>query len=253
MQGGPFGERVVTPEGVALELDVAGLGSRMIATMIDGLIQAALVLAVTFVLNALEVQGSAATVAWIVTGFLILWGYYFVFEGLWQGRTPGKRAQRLRVVRIDGHPMSGAQMFVRNLVRIVDFLPAYYAVGAVSMVLTRRSQRIGDLAAGTLVIRERRATVPEASADPPAYLGRLDAAGRTEAQYQRIRSFLERRGALDAAARSDVALQVAGAIRPAVGPIPAGLSVEEFLEQAAAAYRTRSGTPPPPPGTPSAF
>ena len=256
MQGGSFGpERVVTPEAVFLELDVAGLGSRMIAAMIDGAIQLSTALAVALVLSGLQVQGSAALVVWIVTLFVILWGYYFVFEGLWQGRTPGKRAQRLRVVRTDGHPMSGTQMFVWNLVRIVDFLPAYYAVGAVSIVLTRRSQRIGDLAAGTLVIRERKAVVPTASAAAvPTYGPRVDAAGMTEAQYQLIRSFLERRATLDAEARHDVATQIALAIQPAVGRVPPGLHVEQLLELAAAAYRMRSGTPlPPPPGTSSSL
>jgi uncharacterized RDD family membrane protein YckC len=258
VQGESFGaERVVTPEAVALELDIAGLGSRMIAIMIDGVIQVAIVLVVALVMAGLDVRGSAELVIWVVTSFCAFWGYFFVFEGLWQGQTPGKRAQRLRAVRTDGHPMSGAQMFVRNLVRIVDFLPTYYGVGAISVVLTRRSQRLGDLAAGTLVIRERRPVLPIATADAFGSAGgrRVDVAAMTEAQYQLVRSFLARRSSLDPAARHHVATQIADAIRPVVGPVPAGLQVEQHLESVAAAYRTRSaGSPlPPPPGTPSAF
>lgn len=258
MQGGAQGfERVVTPEAVPLELDVAGLGSRMIAALIDGAIQTVLYVAAAFLVSAFHLGDTAATVLAIVGGFVVLWGYFFIFEGLWHGRTPGKRAQRIRAVRTDGHPMSGLQMFVRNLVRIVDFLPAYYAIGAIAMVLTKRSQRIGDLAAGTLVIRERKPTVPVVVPPPPVpVLGsRLDTSGLSEATYQLVRSFLERRDSLEPAARQRVAEEIARAIGPAIGAPPVPMPTERLLEEVAAAYRARSGlsSKPAEPETPSAF
>jgi uncharacterized RDD family membrane protein YckC len=258
VQAGAQGfERVVTPEAVAVELDVAGLGSRMIAALIDGAIQTALYVVAALLIYAFHLGDTASTVLTIVAGFVILWGYFFIFEGLWHGRTPGKRAQRIRAVRTDGHPMSGLQMFVRNLVRIVDVLPAYYAIGAIAIVLTKRSQRIGDLAAGTLVIRERKATVPVPVPPPPVSVfgSRLDASGVSEATYQLVRSFLERRDSLEPAARQRVAEEIAQAVGPTIGTPSVPMPAEQLLEEVAAAYRARSGGSPnrPDSETPSAF
>jgi uncharacterized RDD family membrane protein YckC len=239
-------ERVVTPEAVALELDVAGLGSRGIAIAIDMLIQLAGLLAIVVLLSGLDLGETGAVVILAVSVPMIFWGYFFVFEGFWNGRTPGKRAQRLRVTRTDGQPMSGGQMFIRNLLRIVDFLPVYYVVGATSMIVTSRSQRLGDLAAGTLVIREPKVVTPVAAALPPpppttvsGPAGQMDASAMTEAHYQLVRSFLERRRTLDATTRSRLAGEIAAAVRPAVRA-DAGIPNEAFLEAAATAYRLRS-------------
>jgi uncharacterized RDD family membrane protein YckC len=245
MRAGPGYERVVTPEAVAIELDIAGLGSRGIAMLIDGLIQIACLGALLAVIAAMH-PGTAATVAILtVASFMLFFGYFFVFEGLWRGRTPGKAAQRLRAVRVDGHPMSGAQMFVRNIVRIVDFLPAYYAIGCVSIALTKRSQRLGDLAAGTLVIREPKPFTPRpVNIPPPPPVGllgpvpRLDVSAMTEAHYQLVRSFFERRDAMDATARAHLAGQIASAIRPVVRTSD-DMSNERLIEAAATAYRGR--------------
>jgi uncharacterized RDD family membrane protein YckC len=241
----PRFDRVVTPEAVPLELDVAGLGSRMIATLIDGAIQTFVFFVVLLIVSSQHLSESALAVTLAVTSFCLFWVYYFVFEGLWHGQTPGKRLQRLRVVRVDGHPMSGPQMFVRNLVRIVDFLPTYYAVGAITMILTRRSQRLGDLAAGTIVIREAKRFTPQPvtlSPPPPVPVTgsgiAVDVVGMSEAQYQLVRSFLERRSAMDAAARSHVAGQIATAIRPVARTLD-WLTDETLLEAAALAYRSR--------------
>jgi hypothetical protein len=94
-----------------------------------------------------------AVYALIAFGFL--WGYYIFFETLWDGQTPGKRRARLRVIRSDGLPIGFAEAAIRNLVRMVDFLPAYYGVGVVAMFVDGRSRRLGDLAAGTLVVRDK--------------------------------------------------------------------------------------------------
>lgn len=238
-------ERVVSPEAVPIELDVAGLGSRAISLLIDMLIQVGCVFALTVVMAGLQLGEIAGIVIMSIALFFIFWGYFFVFEGLWHGRTPGKRAQRLRVVRVDGHPMSTAQMFVRNLLRIVDFLPAYYAIGAISIVVTKRSQRLGDLAAGTLVIREGKPFTPTPVVfPPPPPVGALapppsvDVSGMTEAHYQLVRAYFERRGELDPTARSHLAGQIAAAVRPVVRTALV-LSDEGLLEAAATAYRRR--------------
>jgi uncharacterized RDD family membrane protein YckC len=239
-------ERVVTPEAVPLDLDVAGLGSRAIAIAIDMAIQLAAFIAIAFVLAAIHPDETTSLIIVLVSAPTIFWGYFFLFEGLWHGRTPGKRSQRLRVTRTDGQPMSGAQMAVRNLVRIVDFLPAYYAIGCIAMVVSKRSQRLGDLAAGTLVLREPKPFVPrpmDAIPAPPAVLEettRIDVTGMTEAHYQLLRSYLERRASLDAAARVQVAREIAAAIAPVVRT-PEPLSDDALLEATAAAYQRRSG------------
>ena len=239
-------ERVVTPEAVPLDLDVAGLGSRGIAIAIDMAIQLAMFLAIVFVLTAIDPGESVGLVIVLVSVPAIFWGYFFLFEGLWHGRTPGKRTQRLRATRTDGQPMSGAQMAVRNLVRIVDFLPAYYAIGCIAMVISKRSQRLGDLAAGTLVIREPKPFVPrpmQAMPAPPVGVGepnRIDVTGMNEAHYQLLRSYLERRASLDPAARLQVAREIATAIAPVVRT-PEAMSDEALLEAATAAYRRRTG------------
>ena len=97
---------------------------------------------------------------------LIVWGYYPVFEFFLHGRTPGKATQRLRVVRTDGQPAGGAAILVRNLIRILDvFLFPFLAV--ISMIVTARAQRLGDLAAGTMVVREARFTTPRSHSRSP--------------------------------------------------------------------------------------
>lgn len=253
------GHHVVTPEAVPLALDLAGLGSRMIATLIDGAIQFGIFFGVALFLAGTGIQGTPALVLVIVVVFLLFWGYFVAFEGLWGGRTPGKRAQRLRVVRVDGQPVGWTNVVVRNLLRVVDVLPGNYAVGAMFVLLGRRSQRLGDLAAGTLVVRERKAEAPAPLQLTPAGTSSrgLDAAGLGEREYALLRSFLERRATLDPTARRDLAAQVAATIRPRVAhaeraPWPGG--DEAFLEAVAVAYRNRFGgpsmppPPPPPPG-----
>jgi len=83
------------------------------------------------------------------------WGYYIFFEMLWNGQSPGKRWVGLRVIRTDGTPITLSESFIRNLTRFVDFLPAGYGIGILSMFLDKQSRRLGDLAAGTLVVHDR--------------------------------------------------------------------------------------------------
>src|SRR5919204_330000 len=169
MQRAPGSERFVTPEAVPLWLDVAGIGSRTVATILDSLILSIVLIGVALAIARLPPDDGALIEVLATVAFLsVFWGYYMLFEGLWQGRTPGKAAQRIRVVRADGQPAGWVQVTVRNLLRPIDLLPGYYILGGVFVLVTRRSQRLGDLAAGTIVVRDRRAPGPATPRHPPA-------------------------------------------------------------------------------------
>ena len=105
--------------------------------------------------SQISAQWAAAIVIFIV--FLFNWGYFTLFEAFWNGRTPGKRVARIRVIQRSGRAIGLFESMARNLVRYVDQLPFFYAVGVIAMFATRQHQRLGDLAAGTLVVRDREA------------------------------------------------------------------------------------------------
>ena len=164
-----------TPENVTFGYEVAGIGSRFIAALIDNIILFALIIGLNIALLVLigSLAGDPATLEqgieqtdedWVVgvviaiyalLNFAIWWGYYLLFEWLWHGQTIGKRTVRIRVVRSDGAPVSFVPVAVRNLVRIIDMLPFAYAVGVITMFCNRQSRRLGDFAAGTLVVKDQ--------------------------------------------------------------------------------------------------
>ncbi|MGB8983141.1 MAG: RDD family protein [Anaerolineales bacterium] len=154
---------IQTPENVAFGYQVAGLGSRFVATLLDTilvfLLQAVVVIVAALIINAFGALSDELS-AWVIAIFgliasLFYWGYYVFFEMLWNGQSPGKRWVGLRVIRSDGTPITLSESFIRNLVRMVDFLPAAYGVGIVTMFIDKQSRRLGDLAAGTLVVQDR--------------------------------------------------------------------------------------------------
>lgn len=233
---------IVTPEGVELSLEPAGLGSRLIAALIDTAIQFAILIAASIIIAgvaAAGVGGDALLVGSVLLVFFVLFGYFPLFEGLWDGRTPGKRAQRLRVIQKSGQPARLAHVLVRNLVRLIDFLPVWYSIGAITMIVTK-NQRLGDLAAGTIVVKEVPAPVPTAVqtrwGTESTSGGGLDISGVTDAEYGLVRSFLTRRNELEGAARSQLAHQLATALHSKV-PGGAALSDEDFLAAVADAFR----------------
>jgi uncharacterized RDD family membrane protein YckC len=235
---------VPTPEGVQLELTLAGVGSRFISALIDFLIEGTLIVALAVALfNFLPTP--VATVGISLGSFALIWGYHVLFEVRASGRSPGKRAAGLRVVRAGGIPVRLRESAVRNIVRLVDLLPPVtYGVGAVSILVTRRNQRLGDLAAGTLVVRVRRAADAEAPAVPPLRppgpdLERWDVSGVTDRDLVAVRRFLERRPTLEPAARARLATDLAARLRPHVAGAEAGEADEPFLEGLAAAKAAR--------------
>jgi uncharacterized RDD family membrane protein YckC len=235
---------IPTPEGVELELVLAGVGSRLVATLVDFLIKGAVLLALWIVAGAAGGEdGSFVVAVLIVASFLVFFGYDVAFETLASGRTPGKRAAGLRVVRLGGEPVGFLASAVRNLLRLVDSLPGIYAVGAVCILFSRRNQRLGDLAAGTLVVRERRAPLPAAA--PPADFALADryaawdVSGVTSFELVTVRRFLVRRWHLDPTARGRLGWELAERLRPKVAGAPADLHPEQFLEGLATAKASR--------------
>lgn len=160
-------QRQETPEGVELTLSPAGPMPRALAWAIDLSIRGVAYLAVG---SLMAVLGSGGMGLAMIGAFLLEWGYPVFFE-LRSGSTPGKRALALSVVHVDGSPLTLGSALLRNLVRFIDFLPIGYLVGLVSTLLSSRFQRLGDLAAGTLVIhtgRTRPRPLPDSvEARPP--------------------------------------------------------------------------------------
>ena len=232
---------IATPEGVELELTLAGLGSRFLAGIADQLIKGALVALLFF---ALEGVGDLGAAVFIPATALVLFAYDVLFELLGAGRTPGKRWTGLRVVRGGGAPVDARASAVRNLLRLIDGWPFLYVPTMVSILATRRNQRIGDLAADTVVVRERRAaeglldgagaSATRPAGDVPAW----DVSAVGPDDLAALRAFLERRHSLDPQSRSRVARSLDAALLQRVGGATEA-DPERFLEGVAAAKLTR--------------
>jgi uncharacterized RDD family membrane protein YckC len=171
---------IETPERVPLTFALASIGNRFLAVAIDHFIQyvSAFSLAWFFlywanvnlgeaensIWNALQEMSGWTIAILIIIIFLIFSGYFVFFEWFWSGQTPGKRLMKLRVIREDGRPITFWEALARNLLRIFDALPGmivpFYSVGLISIFLSKRDQRFGDMFAGTVVIRERRDEAP---------------------------------------------------------------------------------------------
>src|SRR5438270_2039033 len=149
---------ISTPERVSFQYEIAGIGSRFLAQIIDSLIILVVLIAITILagtLGGVFNSSELALLVEIILGFILLAGYFLVSEAVWNGQTVGKRSARLRVVGDHGEPLSLGQATIRNLVRIVDFLPVFYAIGMLTLFISGRGKRLGDFAAGTLVVRDR--------------------------------------------------------------------------------------------------
>ena len=233
--------RIETPEGVDLEVTLAGLASRTGACFVDSLIISA-TLVVLFIamslLGAFAAQSSEDLFLLILgigslASMVVLIGYYLLFESLNGGRTPGKAAFGIRVISVDGSPLGFGAVAIRNLVRLVDFLPAFYAVGLIAIVTNKRNQRVGDLAAGTVVIRDRKVV-----AAPPANLVEgidltvlppWDVSMVSEEEVGLVRRFAERRQSMQPANRAHLAAILAGPLRAKIAAPDAPSDDIEFL------------------------
>ena len=244
--------RMVTPEAVALEFRTANLGSRILAYLIDMVVVVAGIVAGLFAVALLGQASDVVVPDWVaLTIVLVLlpawWlGYFIAFETLWRGRTLGKAALGLRVVTKEGAPVRFRHAAIRGLLGLVDFLVMGGFFAVVFILFSRDNQRLGDMVAGTLVLRERSALAtpaPVSFAPPPGlehYTATLDSSGVGTEEYQAVRTFLLRASSLPPGPRSALALQLANPLAARLRPPPpGGVSPELYLHCVAAAYQQR--------------
>lgn len=223
---------IATPEGLTLHLTLAGLGSRSAAAIIDGLIIVATSVAVYMLFRNSD-PPTPVQIALLVLPFALFFGYHIVFETVGRRQSPGKRLLGLRVVRTDGSPVGFVASLIRNLIRIVDFLPVAYVLGLSVMFSTVRNQRLGDLAAGAIVVTEpkidRDGDGSWRAEETPIPVG-WDVSAVTDKETDVIRQFLMRRDSLDQHARQRLAGNLKVRIASKVSRPPEGLTTEGLLE-----------------------
>ncbi len=262
---------VYTPEQVAITYRLAGVGTRFAAILLDSLLQGVLLLGISM-LFVLLLFGSAGLgrvlrrgadpasplliSVFILALFLVFWGYFVFWETIWNGQTPGKRACGIRVMREGGFPIDFRASFIRNIVRIVDALPMFYGTGALCIFISKDSKRLGDYAAGTLVVVDAQASdrrlraAAQTPPPPPSYQVLGDPAlltlrAITREQFAVVEHYLSRRAELPAerAQRPRPPDRHAAVRGDRIQPRRRGeLSYDRFLVELAIAYRNLSGT-----------
>lgn len=263
---------IETPERVLLEFSLASMGNRFIAVAIDHAIQFGTIIAIVILFGVIVPKRSEEGIAegiadwsnWpiaimIFLLFIVFVGYFIFFEWLWSGQTPGKRLMKLRVIRDDGRPLTLWEAMARNLLRCFDAMPGFiipvYSVGLISAFVSRRDQRIGDLFAGTVVVRERFADAPtfaEAFADPrfdiamqrqmPRMHFNADIRKIGESEIEVIEAFLRRRESFDQRRRQWMAWRIALPLMLSLKPRydAAEFSYEGFLEELLHKYHSQN-------------
>lgn len=241
---------VRTPESIAFSYELAGIGSRALAVTIDFCIQLAIL--ALLVWGIVLLAGGAAHSSHpahlppapdrlamnIIAGiaifivFAIFFGYFMLFEALWNGQTPGKKILGIRVVRDGGYPIDFSAALVRNLVRVGEWALGGYALSALCALLSPENKRVGDYAAGTIVVRDHAMDAPVALLDDlreePSYAATAYLSGEERAI---VRRFLERRDTLVLEARERLAHQLAERVRARVPAELARLDDESLLER----------------------
>jgi uncharacterized RDD family membrane protein YckC len=210
-----------TPDHVVLRYDLAGGGNRGFAALVDAVIASLVVAGSLFVtsyaVRFLGLAGLQLSALITLVAILIAWSYYILLEWLWQGQTVGKRFSGLRVIREDGAPAGFVAILIRNLVRLVDFLPGFYGLGLMVIILSPRSQRLGDIAAGTYVVRAPRPQLDYFSLRTvsPITAGATVETRALPGEVQRlVREFVAREAKLRPPDRQRVAAQIAERVRP---------------------------------------
>lgn len=254
------------PEQIEVSYELAGLGSRFLAAVIDTFLSALIIVVLAAVAWGIRAHvtgqvGVSAVTGGIVIGaaILVYLAYHVFFELTREGRPPGKALTGLRVISVDGAPLAPEQSAVRNVLRIVDLLPISYAAGIISLLITARNQRLGDLAGGTIVVKERLEAIEELPPEPteppsrPSELPpevseevlRLVRAGAgviTREEEKTIRRYLDRRFELTPDARRRLAARLAEGLRrrfPGLGASQLR-NPETFLEVVIRAIDERS-------------
>ena len=217
---------IVTPENIEISYELAGIGSRFVAVFVDHLIQVIVILLFSLVASYFSagiigrVTGGKASgfvlALVIIAVFLVMFGYFIFFELIWSGRTPGKRLAGLQVIRDGGYPIDPYSSFIRNIVRLADILPPLYGIGIVSVFISSEYKRLGDFAAGTLVVKVRApATLTEKVRGPASptvahfmsMVRTVDAL--TGEEFAALRRFGQRRPELDVIAQAQLGMRLA--------------------------------------------
>lgn len=265
---------IETPERVPLEFSLASIGNRFLAVAIDHTIQytAIAIIAIVFIIAAGVGQDASSGIAeqlerevpnWliavmIVVLFILFSGYFAIFEWLWDGQTPGKRLVKLRVIREDGRPITLWEAIARNLLRIFDAIPGFaipiYSIGLIVVFMSSRDQRVGDIFAGTVVIRERTDEAPtfaETFSNPVADAAFRRVQPRTafdanvsklqESEIEVVESFLRRRWDLTERQRIWMAWRIALPLMFKLKPNydTATFTYEGFLEELLAKFHAK--------------
>lgn len=253
---------VVTPEQVTIRYELAGFGSRMLAALVDLSLTALIIIlvAIPFIIanygkfdfDDFSLQAISRSVLiglLILIIFIVTWGYFIFFETLWNGATPGKRMLGLRVIRDGGFPVDFRAVVIRNLVRAVDMMPSFYALGFVSVIWNEQYKRLGDIAAGTIVVRHGLDDddFPEFSYGSTVVLRLFKSqhlaklARITREEQRRVEQYLDRRTALPAALRSEFARRLALPLMNKLDYTPPqfGADSERWLDELLLACRTR--------------
>lgn len=245
---------ISTPENVDLHFELAGLGNRIFACVVDTSISWGLIVVVMltcfFAISALEFFPLPERVSTIASYYLIgvaiilvlavNFGYFIFFEGAWQGQTPGKRLTQIRVIEQNGQPVSWSSVFIRNLLRVVD--TGFVLIGLLIMLIDGHERRLGDFAANTLVIKEHLSTsLPNLQIKNNRTGKEYIDVGRLSAQdYDLLRSFLERRAMLSPEQRPLLSFKLENYYRKKLEAPLSGQSPEFFLEAIYLAYKARA-------------
>ena len=251
---------VETPEHVAIGYELADLGSRFTAMLLDWILivlgQLGLYLAVLLAALLFGLENPLLPLGWAFVGiviFILVWGYYVFFEGLRDGQTPGKRRMGIRVVHDGGFPVTVRGAAVRNLLRIIDIQPApSWALGGLTMMLHPQTKRLGDLAAGTVVVRDRTGQpIPEEAARPAA--APLGPPRLTDEEFAALQAYTSRAAGLERPIRAELSRRLLSRVERHVAEDPRRwqttpdaylllLHDEELARRQAAGAGGRSGT-----------
>lgn len=252
-----------TPEQVAIQYELAGVGSRAMAAIVDATLEFflyALLWVIPAVLIDLQIlpplnewngtrAGMIAIAALIFAYYALLWSYYVFFETLWNGETPGKRWMGLRVIKDGGYPVDFRSVVIRNLIRALDTLPILYGLGMFMVTYHQRYQRLGDMAAGTLVVRHSREERSRFANPGNAQVLRLldtsvlsQMSRLTREEYRMVQRFLERRNDLPIGLRGEFTERLAKQLIEKFGyQEPAlGMDYQRWLEELDLAFRRRA-------------
>jgi uncharacterized RDD family membrane protein YckC len=252
------GEKLIieTPEQTSIEFPLAGIGSRFLAILIDSLIQGAVLLVLGLIFAGLGFgfrgagRGLFPTAGvWIVAilifiYFLLMYGYFILFESIWNGQTPGKRLTHIRVIKDSGQPITAIDAFGRNLLRLVDQMPFAYGIGVLCAWISPQSKRLGDYVAGTVVVHEKalETVAPHWDATVQVATHQYGANRLTPEEFALVETFLIRRGALGAGVRHDTAAGIVRRIESKLTLPPEGKpSAEKLLEELSYERRSTAG------------